>query len=188
MKQTPAQGFFSGISNLSISGISVGSRREHEISSAENLESDANESSVDSMEGLSGFEREPLVERPLRGTADFVAVVPGGVLRLYTASTTMVATCTKHGPKCRLTRKYIGSNIANRVGQGRPIGLLCAWLVLGLHDDISVQVEHKNLGLPGFGDRDAARASVIDLPELRPFFDLERLRRHGEHDEPLEIP
>jgi hypothetical protein len=180
----------SDMSVLNVSDVSIGG---YEVSSAEGLGSADEEDSVDSMEAFL-FPREPDAGEedgadPVpRGAADYVAAVPGGVLRLYSKSQTMVATCLLHGAKCRMTRKYSAAKVKNRPGQGRPIGLLCAWLTQGLHADVDTLRKHVDIALPPLEERVVARARVQEIPAMVEFFRKERRRDGAEPDEPEFVP
>jgi hypothetical protein len=125
-----------------------------------------------------------------KGTANFDMRVNGGMLRLYFDSKTMVASCERHGARCRLTRKYIPSALTNgsKLGQGRPVGLLLAWLAAGLHPAVASKGDHRDIALPSFEDRMAARTAAADVGGLLPFFAFERPLRMGEGPEPPVVP
>ena len=75
-------------------------------------------------------------------------------------------------------------------GQGRPVGLLIAWLLQGpdCDDKDTHQRRKAALGTPAQRHlRVAARNWAKQQPELRPLFDLERERRDGEESEPEAI-
>lgn len=122
-----------------------------------------------------------------KGLADFTVKVPYGTLRLYMASNTIVATCDRHGPRCRCNRKYTPAVKAGNPGQGRPIGLLCSWLQLSHAPLVDTKRKHTECALPAFPQRVEARASVQDVIGMAPFFLAERKPRIDEGDEPLAI-
>lgn len=115
--------------------------------------------------------------------------MPGGVLRYYAKTNSAVAHCTRHGGVvCRLTRTMNASRARGREGQGRPIGLLCAWLAAATdpdHDD--VEGHRRMQPMPSHAERAEARATVSALPGMRRLLDLGR-PRGDEEDEPVHVP
>jgi hypothetical protein len=89
-----------------------------------------------------------------------------------------------------MTRKYIATALTNgsKLGQGRPLGLLLAWLADGLAPAVASQRQHKDMALPSFDDRMAARTAAADIGGLMHFFAFERPVRIGEGLEPLIVP
>lgn len=122
-----------------------------------------------------------------RGDRMVVLLVPGGKIHYYPKGNFMTAECAcpSHG-KCVLTRscKSGGDRF-----QGRPLGLLLAWLKKGLLLYGGAKEEHWDpLTWPSFEERSAARdafqasASAEAVELLR----LERKPIAGEGVEPLE--
>jgi hypothetical protein len=89
------------------------------------------ESELGSHEGSVSSDRsdsESVAHHAPRGKAVYTVKLPFGSIRYYKSTRTLVATCDKHGPKCRLTRSTKASFSKANPGQGRPFGLLVAWL------------------------------------------------------------
>ena len=72
---------------------------------------------------------EPVIVQPMRQRAEVKLEVDGGLITYYATKNIFVATCRNesHG-KCSLTRSALPGR---RRGQGRPLGLLKAWLCIG---------------------------------------------------------
>jgi hypothetical protein len=131
----------------------------------------------------------------VRGAAELVARVPGGVIRHYAATASkpsyMVAHCGRHGPKCRLTRTCGPSPRMNKAAQGRPLGLLLAWLRRSFEGAIpACQHDHVHMETPSFVDREHSRNDARDCPDLAGFWVKERPRRLETEpsDEPVLAP
>ena len=144
-------------------------------------------SSEDSMAHLDVASSSHMRPPPTKGAAEYVVRVPGGILRIYESSGTMVASCDKHGSRCRLTRFYTLPKRHGREGQGRCIGLLCAWLILGTNADIDNRDQHAHMEAPTYDDRVNARVNIQDVDGIRPFLEHEQ-KEDGDPDEPLVIP
>ena len=113
---------------------------------------------------------------------DCIVVGTHGELRYHAKSKNIVAFCAEHRDiDCRRSRTCI-PNLA-RAGQGRPIGLLTAWL----RDPESHIPELKRHVHP-LAARRAARQFFQDLPGAAAFSQNERCKRDGEDDEPENIP
>jgi hypothetical protein len=87
-----------------------------------------------------------LARRGRHQPADAVVEVVSGTIKLYQRTHRMVAECNRH-PPCFLTRTIVGSAVPARSGQGRPLGLLVAWLDMCL-DGLS-RFEHVHHFTPG---------------------------------------
>lgn len=142
-------------------------------------------------EGAQG--REPPVAVPahveLRGHADIACDVPGfGVIRYYATRQEFVAhcTCVETHHRCRLSRKSTESLAPNRAGQGRPLGLLMAWLAqAGNYPDCHA---HVRMPKPDLAARSAAREMLKAFEGSELLFEAERAQRGGEADEPTTAP
>ena len=96
---------------------------------------------------------------------------------------TMTAHCTVHGEGCRRSRTVTESGRYGREGQGRPIGLLVAWLQdPDNHADLPRTFVHPR------PRRQQARQMFSILEGSRLFSKHEREKRPGEADEPTDIP
>jgi hypothetical protein len=114
--------------------------------------------------------------------------VEGGFLKFYGgARMEMVAHCAVHGINgCRLTRITRASPMLARAGQGKPIGLLCAWLKAPeTHMPKGVRLPTP---VPCLAERQAARAAFEHLPGSHLFTLHERPCRAEEPNEPINIP
>ena len=115
-----------------------------------------------------------------------------GRIRFYEGQG-MVATCLRHGRHCRMTRQVTASRVAGREGQGRPLGMLAAWVARGTlpeFDSMELHVGMVKYGpLPDHEERRLARESLAGLPDLDWFLGMERPRRDDEEDEePAIVP
>lgn len=123
--------------------------------------------------------------------ADFAAVFEFGIIRYYFSRREFVAHCQspEHGHRCRLSRSSEESLSKRRAGQGRPIGLLGAWLMAGAADrNISSQWQHTHMRpMPSLSDRQAARMTIAAHAQGAGLLALERPAREGEPDEPETI-
>lgn len=118
----------------------------------------------------------------------FPAVQSGprrGYIRYNPQDNSFCAHCP-HGSACRLTRT---ANARGASAQGRPLGLLSAFLLR--HADVQTTESHKALfasrSAPGFPDveeRSAGRAYLKELPGGNFFLECERGKRPGEGSEP----
>jgi hypothetical protein len=98
-----------------------------------------------------------LARRGRRQPADAVVEVVSGTIKLYQRTHRMVAECNRH-PACFLTRTTLGSAVPARFGQGRPLGLLVAWLEMCL-DGLS-RFEHVHHFTPSAEERFVVRGIV----------------------------
>ena len=138
--------------------------------------------------------------RVARGTADAVCIVGEyGVLRVYdrvgsSGKKYIVATCFNgHGNDCVLERSCLESkregNLSEvTLGQGRPIGLLVKWLMLGACENVHNRFEHVRMtDATQHQARCDARTFFYTLAGGEDFAKLaERRQRLGEPVEPKE--
>ena len=106
---------------------------------------------------------------------------PHGSLVAYFNTKNMVAECNiaAHGDKCHLTRTL---RKGTKPGQGRPLGLLLAWL-----DDSSIHLEsrrRKGWLRPAFAERAAHRMMFAAAPGAEEMLQRERPPMGGEGEEP----
>ena len=96
----------------------------------------------------------------------------------------MRAHCAIHGPTCRRQRQ----TTAGRLGAGRPLGALLAWL--GEASDHRTQIEHVCAATHSKRVRVDARRWFGTLPGSQHWLTLERQREpdSGEPEEPDNIP
>ena len=92
--------------------------------------------------------------------------------------------CARHGD-CRRSRTVNESSKPDRHGQGRPLGMLMAWLSAA--GACATKEEHKRLS-PDYEARLAARRLLQGLPGSEQMFEKERPTRRNEGDEPRTIP
>ncbi len=109
---------------------------------------------------------------------------PHGSIRYNFRSESLVAHCSYHSGNCRRTRiAKPAANPSRNPGQGRPVGLLSAWLEEGSRFDsaqLHSQSCHPNLQL-----RREARHRFSSLPGASDFCrSYERPRRDSENEEP----
>ena len=76
-----------------------------------------------------------------RGMADAAVFLENGKISFYEKGNRFECTCFRH-PKCVLTRT--GAYNARRKGQGRPVGLMAAWLEFNDHAAMASAEDHKN--------------------------------------------
>ena len=138
-----------------------------------------------------GGPADPADPGPSRSRADLEMRVEGGVIRFYGAAQRIVGHCEHHGEReCRFTRTTMGSTLASRAGQGRPLGLVLAWLRCGCRDDLPTAASHKAMRpMPSHADRLRAREEFAADPASEAWFAVERARREGDgSDEPDHVP
>ena len=113
---------------------------------------------------------------------DVIKIGTWGELRFHKKTKNIVAHCSAHSDEhdCRRSRTTIGN--ANRQGQGRPIGLLVAWL----RDPASH--DQGRLSVHNHATRKAAREYYNKLPNAEQFGFNERKQHAGEEEEPKQIP
>ena len=124
-------------------------------------------------------------------TAAVAMGMPCGVIRFYPKTGTHVAQATAFAPEpAVLTRTLAASRVAARAGQGRPVGLLMAWL---LHVDVAMGRDahvHHGPSAHNFERRSEARLAfeAMDDPARDAILGAERGRRPGERSESFDIP
>lgn len=137
----------------------------------------------------------PPVPAPVAGarvSAYKAAQVKHGVVRAYVDKTMrMVASCSVHGERdCRLSRSLLPSDVKSRSGQGRPLGLMVAWLACA--EEYPDARAHKDMKpMPSFADRQQARADFFadaDHDRSEWIDGVERGVRAGEGEEPERVP
>ena len=112
-----------------------------------------------------------------------------GELRYNIRSKTIVAICGNkaHGAACKRTRTCRKSNREGLqdAGQGRPVGLLAAWLMQS-HKHSSSEAHREAIGFITSAQRREARAAFTAVPDAEAVLDMERKqsRKSGEGDEP----
>ena len=129
------------------------------------------------------------------GAADVSVDFGFGNIRFYFSRLELVAQCANplHGIRCRLSRSVQGSGTAWRHGQGRPLGLMAAWLLAGQDDQLAIpthadHVKTRTWPKPSLEDRVAARAAIAAHPAGAALIAAERPRRPGEPEEPETVP
>lgn len=126
-----------------------------------------------------------------RKKCEWEVILTNGTLRFYRREDRVfiAAECARHA-NCVLTRLCSESKgkAKNREGQGRPVGLLMAWLS-SWHLYHSGP-EHVHMQpLPSFEDRQACRDVAKKLPGMRYLLEnAERPRRPDEGEEPDFVP
>ena len=123
-----------------------------------------------------------------REAAELRIDVQGGYLKYHRKTQQIVAHCLRHGDRlCRLTRTVKGAAGRARAGQGRPLGLLCAWLQASDRAELDSSEEHKHfstLSPLSFEERMTARAEFTALPGHEQWLAIERPPRYEEDLEP----
>lgn len=134
----------------------------------------------------------PLLARGGIGAADFTVHLEFGSIRFYFSRLEMVAHCGNpaHGKRCRLSRSVQASAATSRIGQGRPVGLLGAWLMAGQQDqNLTTHEAHVRMRpLPDLDSRRSARLLVAGRPDGLELLAFERPQRDGEPEEPESVP
>ena len=109
----------------------------------------------------------------------------GGNLMHYASNGDFVAYCDNPDhDRCVLTRTSFPSKRSGRVGQGRPLGRLCAWLMC---NDQATRAEHLQ-HVPSLEDRRRCRQLYRSSAAFRQLEALERPRADGEASEPETVP
>ena len=126
-----------------------------------------------------------------RGKATFEFAFEGGVIRYFDKYSRFEATCGNplHKP-CRLTREAHGN--PDKLGQGRPLGLMASWLEKGHNPCITTHDEHRDpiiMMCIDFDARLAARRRLKKVPGSACLFEAERKHYEFEDfEEPKEQP
>ena len=124
-----------------------------------------------------------------RGKADAEVRVDGGRIAYYARYKVFEATCERH-KRCRVDRVSCRSSNADRPGQGRPLGLLAAWLAIHHSIHVSDAFEHLHpFIIAGISreQREAGRARVTAAVAGPQVLAKEGPKRIGEPDEPEAI-
>jgi hypothetical protein len=88
---------------------------------------------------------------------------------------------------CRKKRIVKGSTNPSRRAQGRPLGLLTAWLLAA--DSHSTQLEHSRQSRYSYQERSQAREQLLQMvADVGSLLALERPRFQDEGDEPIGLP
>ena len=131
----------------------------------------------------------PAAKRARGGRATLELEIDGGTLRYYDATGSVVAHCNRHGSHvCRMTRTVRASRHAGRKGQGRPLGLLLAWLRAAGDPEHDSAELHKSMEPPSFEDRLEARVLFEADPSAAEWLAIERVPRPDEDVEPVAVP
>ena len=112
-----------------------------------------------------------------------------GEIRYNIIQKNFFAVCALHGHDCKRSRastEAAAKNILRNPGQGRPLGLLAAWLMKGArHKD---SFSHKNcMSTIARSERVDARKLLKTSPGFHEFSELERAKFSGEDSEPDDI-
>jgi hypothetical protein len=125
-----------------------------------------------------------------RERADVVVHFPNGKISFYQKSLSFETCCFCPGhDDCRLTRSAKPSKWKTRLGQGRPLGLLVAWLMNT--NSLGDKAEHCNaFVVMGLSQeiRLAARDTLRGMPNGQALLDCERPLKDGEGPEPEDVP
>ena len=131
--------------------------------------------------------RAPRAQRagPQRLGAVCVAAVPGGTISFYGVKEFFTATCgNKNHGRCVLTRSAVGGT---RASQGRPLGLLTAWL--SLSQAMETKAEHWDRSLwPDATLRRRKRHELSGLEGGNDLLAFERPLLADEASEPEDCP
>ena len=119
-----------------------------------------------------------------RMPADCTVAIPDvGVIRFYASRREFVAHCSFPGHvRCRLTRSSQGHASSARCAQGRPLGLLAAWLQA--RGSCADKDSHVRMPLPDLASRIFGRELLKGVAEAADLFLAERPLRDGESEEP----
>ena len=132
---------------------------------------------------------QPAVEVPVRvglarNKAVLTATVEGGLISYY-AQGFFTATCKQAGHgRCVLSRTSLPGT---RSQQGRPLGLMMAWLAAGHNHDTKAQHWDKSMW-PDQPTRLHHRGLLRQLPSGPTLLEQEKPVAPGEPEEPLELP
>jgi hypothetical protein len=123
----------------------------------------------------------------VKSKAEVVVILPCGIIRYYKSTQTLVAHCQKpNHKKCRLTRTVKASIGAGLKHQGRPLGMLLAWLEATVADTCEGPLcfgskVHRTAFLKTLQAdkplRAAARRKYMDFAGMDALRDKERARR-----------
>lgn len=126
-----------------------------------------------------------------QGLALHTTYLPGGFVSYYSATTKSTArfqaTCTHpaHG-FCRLTRSSLAyAKEAQRPAQGRPLGLMSAWLAAGDSAQCPTKEDHEaTVSFLSFEQRASAMCDLLAAQNGPQLAARERPKRDDEGDEP----
>ena len=126
-----------------------------------------------------------------RGVADCVVRLRcGSIISFYEKNSRFQATCGLHR-SCVLTRTGTASNRLGREGQGRPLGLMMAWLAAASQFSGEGDGSHKEpmyiAGIPR-KDREEGRATLRHTPFGPALLSCERPKLEDESSEPECVP
>lgn len=117
-----------------------------------------------------------------------------GELRYNSEQNHIMACCSRHGIECRKVRTTkpsadgASSRTGLKIGQGRPLGLLAAWLKVAENHDTAASHKDNFVTLCiTRAERQAARNEFMAIPGASRIADNERARYDFEDDEPLEM-
>ena len=116
---------------------------------------------------------------------DMITIPSHGFLKFYREGR-ITAHCTvhsDHNKDCRRSRTIRESAMDGRDGQGRPIGLLVAWL-----KDPNCHGKVARTHVHSLKDRLEARSFFNSLPGSSEFSQHERERGRWESEEPFTLP
>lgn len=119
------------------------------------------------------------------GEAEVIFLVPGGHIAYYKKGDRFYGYCDvpSHGKLCRIERT---ARAGRRKGQGRPLGLIMAWLACGGQHD--TQKQHLNNGRwQSHADRVAARTALEQIGGSAELLQFEAGYKDGERGEPEEV-
>jgi hypothetical protein len=119
-----------------------------------------------------------------RGHADNMVILDGGSIAWHQTTLRFEARCDKHGDRCRLTRSSEPSKRAGAIFQGRPLGLLGAWLAAGHH----CNSKDEHVAFHSLDERQAAREIIKLNINGHAMLAREREKRDGEDSEPDDMP
>ena len=125
---------------------------------------------------------------PVAGDAVASVDFFGGTIKYY-AKGDFVAYCAVHSDSaakvaCVLTRT---ARAGKKAAQGRPLGLLAAWIMAA--DEHDCKPEHcKRCNFPPYDDRCFARTALSAVTGADELFAYERPPREGEDEEPRDAP
>jgi hypothetical protein len=128
----------------------------------------------------------------VRGSAEVVVQFPSGKISFYASDGRFEAVCSRHKfagySQCRLTRTATGSD--RKKSQGRPFGLLAAWLLNA--EAMETKDDHCNrlwlLSSLSKADRLSARRYLAAQPAGTNLLDCERAKAQNEDSEPDGVP
>ena len=165
----------------------------HDGADPEGSASDSNSSdSSNPAETAKGADRKVETRKPLtterapKVVDDRFDIDDLGSIRYNYKTETLVAFCPFHTGQCRRTRTTKPAARDRASAQGRPLGLLIAWLEQA--NDFETAQSHSAQCHPNFDKRKAARAHFYALEGGEAWAtSYERPRRPGEDSEPTDI-